>query len=165
MLFRSCFIASTVGLVLLIGVSGGGSSDVIGILYGLGAALLYGTVVLLNKKTSEIDGIVRTWLQFVAAAVVLTPYVALTEGFHLVGLDSLSMLNMLLIGIVHTSIMYVLYFTALGYLKGQQAAILSYIDPAVSVLISLFVLLEPVTGAQLLEIGRASCRERVYVPG
>ena len=145
-----CFIASTIGLVLLIGVSGSGSNDFIGILYGLGAAILYGTVVLLNKKTSEVDSIVRTWIQFVAAAIVLIPYVYFTTGFHLGGLDTLSIMNTLIIGIVHTSIMYVLYFTALGHLRGQQAAILSYIDPAISVFLSLTFLMESVTLWQLV---------------
>ena len=43
-----CFIMSTLGLVLVIGVSrGGSSSDLIGILFGLGAAVFYASVVLL----------------------------------------------------------------------------------------------------------------------
>ena len=41
-------------------------------------------------------------------------------------------------------------FSALRTLPGQEAAILSYIDPLVAVVISLTVLGEPVTGLQLL---------------
>ena len=42
-----CFIMSTVGLVMIIGVNGfgQGSSDVTGILFGLGAAAFYATVI------------------------------------------------------------------------------------------------------------------------
>lgn len=55
-----CFLASTAGIVLIIGVSGGGSDDMVGILYGLAAALLYATVVMFNKATGKVDGISRT---------------------------------------------------------------------------------------------------------
>ena len=46
-----CFVFSTAGLALVIGITdlGKGSSDLTGILFGLGAAVLYATVVLLNK--------------------------------------------------------------------------------------------------------------------
>ncbi len=145
-----CFLASTAGLVLIIGVSGGGSADFIGLLFGLGAALLYAVVVLLNKKAGDIDGITRTWIQFASAALVLTPYVALTGGFHLASLSGSGWCNLLILGLFHTGIVYVLYFTSLSNLDGQNAAILSYIDPAVSVLVSVFFLREPITWLQLL---------------
>ena len=46
-----CFIMSTLGLVLLTGIGnmGRGSQDLIGIMFGLGAAVFYATVILLNK--------------------------------------------------------------------------------------------------------------------
>ncbi len=145
-----CFLASTAGLVLIIGVSRGGTSDSIGLLFGLGAALLYAVVVLLNKKAGAIDGITRTWIQFASAALVLTPYVALTGGFRLASLHTGGWINLLILGLFHTGIMYALYFTSLSSLDGQNAAILSYIDPAVSVLVSVFFLREPITALQLL---------------
>ncbi len=145
-----CFAASTAGLVLIIGVSGGGSSDLTGLFLGLGAALLYCFVVLLNKKLDSIDGITRTWIQFASAVVVLTPYVALSGGFHLNELNRSAWINLLILGIVHTGIIYVLYFSALSHLDGQQTAILSYIDPFVSVLVSVFFLQESITALQLL---------------
>lgn len=64
-----CFIMSTLGLVLVIGVSrGGSSSDLIGILFGLGAAVFYASVVLLNKSIRHVSGINRTFFQFLAAS-------------------------------------------------------------------------------------------------
>ena len=56
-----CFVMSTLGLVLVIGVSrGGGSRDLIGILFGLGAAVFYASVVLFNKSIRHVSGINRT---------------------------------------------------------------------------------------------------------
>lgn len=144
-----CFAASTAGLVLIIGVSGGGSSDLIGILYGLGAAVLYAVVITLNKVTTGIDGITRTWLQFIAAILVVLPYVWVTCGFHFGGLDAKGLACMLIIGVVHTGLMYCLYFSSLTRLRGQQAAILSYIDPLVAVLLSVLWLGEAISPLQL----------------
>jgi len=144
-----CFLASTAGLVLIIGVSSGGGNDLVGILYGLGAALLYAIVVLFNKSLGEIHGIVRTWLQFASAVLVLGPYVYYTCGFQVAGLSSSGLVNLLIVGVFHTGVIYYLYFSSLAVLKGQQAAILSYIDPLVAVIVSVFILGESITILQL----------------
>ena len=70
-----CFVGSTAGLVLITGIGdlGGSSSHFTGILFGLGAAALYATVVLLNKFIKKVEGIHRTFLQFLAAILVLVP--------------------------------------------------------------------------------------------
>ena len=44
-----CFVMATAGLVLITGTAGGGSQDLLGILFGLGAACFYAAVMLLNK--------------------------------------------------------------------------------------------------------------------
>ena len=43
-----------------------------------------------------------------------------------------------------------MYFSALKELKGQEIAILSYLDPLVAVAISFFILGEPMTIWQML---------------
>jgi drug/metabolite transporter (DMT)-like permease len=146
----ACFIGSTAGLVLIIGVSSGGTKDMIGILLGLGAAILYATVILLNKSMKDIDGITRTIFQLAAAVVVLFPYVFGTGGFHIQELNSLGLINLLTVGIVHTGIVYVLYFSSLSELTGQEASVLSYLDPLFAILISILWLGESITQTQLL---------------
>ena len=145
-----CFLGSTAGLVLIVGLRGGGSRDLTGLLFGLMAAVLYAAVILCNKKTAHVDGVVRTWVQLLAAALVITPYVAVTGGFHIASLNAVGWANLLVIGAGFTGILYAVYFSAVGRLPGQQAAILSYIDPAVSVLVSVFWLREPITALQIL---------------
>ena len=137
-----CFLMSTVGLVMITGlgdVSVGGS-NLIGILFGLGAAAFYATVILLNKFIKNTQGIHRTFLQFLAAILVLIPYVAVTGGVTLGRLDGLGWGCLVIVGIVHTGVTYCMYFSSLKELPGQKAAILSYIDPLVAVLISVLVL-------------------------
>ena len=123
----------------------GGGQDLIGILFGLGAAVFYATVVLLNKFIKKVEGIHRTFLQFLAAIVILIPYVLSTSGITLGTLTGKGWINLLIVGLVHTGITYCLYFSSLKELPGQKAAILSYIDPLVAVLISVTVLGESMT--------------------
>lgn len=147
-----CFVMSTIGLIMITGLgdAGKGSKDIIGILFSLGAAVLYAGVVLLNKFIKNIAGIHRTFLQFLAAIVVLIPYVTTTSGVTLSGLDSTGWICLLIVGIVHTGVTYCMYFSALGDLPGQKAALLSYIDPLVAVVVSVTVLGEEMQPLQLL---------------
>ena len=141
-----CFIMSTVGLVMITGIGElDGSSHLTGILFGLGAAVFYASVVLLNKFIRNVAGIHRTFLQFLAALLVLVPYVLLTSGVTLDKMTAMGGINLLVVGLIHTGVTYCLYFSSLKELPGQRAAILSYIDPLVAVLISVVVLKEPMT--------------------
>lgn len=161
-----CFLLSTAGVALIIGLSGfgQGQNDGIGILFGLGAACLYASVVLINKFVKEITGLQRTFWQFAAAVVVMIPYVAFTEGFHVMELSGEGIIRVLIVGLVHTGVAYLLYFTALKDVRGQEASILSYVDPFVAVLCSIFILGEEFSLIQavggILILGGAIWNER-----
>lgn len=146
-----CFVMSALGIVLITGVGElRGGTDVLGILFGLGAAVFYAAVILLNKSIRSVAGIQRTFLQFLAALLILAPYVAATGGLTLGALDARGWVCLAVVGFFHTGVTYCLYFSALRELSGQEVALLSYIDPLVAVLISVTVLGEPITAAQLL---------------
>ena len=147
-----CFCMSTIGVVLIIGVSGfsGSGSDVTGIFLGLGAAVFYASVTLLNKFIKNVTGIHRTFLQLTAAIVILIPYVICTGGLGLDRLDGAGWANLMVVGLIHTGITYCMYFSAIKDMKGQQAAILSYIDPLVAVIVSVAVLGESISALQML---------------
>ena len=142
-----CFVMATAGVVLITGVGGLGGSDLKGIALGLSAAVFYASVILLNKRIRTVDGINRTFIQFIAAAAVLLPYTA-AGGFHLMSLDFAGTLNLLAVGFIHTGVTYCLYFSSVTGLTGQQAAVLSYIDPLVAVVMSVTVLGESITPLQ-----------------
>lgn len=146
-----CFGASTLGVVLIVGVSGvGGGNHLAGILLALGAAVLYATVVLFNKGIKGVEGIPRTFLQFCAAALVLTPYVALTGGFEVGTIDLTGLGFLLAVGIIHSGLAYCLYFSSLRHLRGQEASLLSYADPLLAVILSVTLLSEPITPWQIV---------------
>ena len=147
-----CFLMSTIGIVMITGIGNieKSGTDLIGILFGLGAAVFYATVILINKFIKNVTGIHRTLLQFFSAIVLLVPYVAMTSGSNLGTLDTKGWICLLIVGLFHTGVTYCLYFSALKDLSGQEAAILSYIDPLVAVIISVAILGEPLTLPQAI---------------
>lgn len=146
-----CFVMSTLGLVMITGITEiRGENDLIGILFGVGAAVFYAAVILLNKFIKNVEGIHRTFLQFLSAIVVLIPYVTLTGGMTLGALNGVGWMNLLIVGLIHTGVTYCMYFSSLKELPGQKAAILSYMDPLVAVLISVFLLGEAMTPGQAI---------------
>lgn len=147
-----CFAMATFGLTLVIGITnlGRGGNDAIGIAFGLGAAALYATVILLNKYIKGVSGIHRTFLQFLAAIGVLIPYVGFTGGVNLQGLDFPGWVCLLVVGLLHTGVTYCLYFSSVKEIPGQEAAILSYVDPLIAVIIGIVILKEPLTWQQFL---------------
>ena len=147
-----CFVFATLGLVLVIGVDGlqGGGTDVLGVLFGLGAAAFYAAVIVLNKLIRSVAGLERTLLQFLAAILTLIPYVAVTGGVSFGGMDGRGWLCLLIVGFFHTGVTYWMYFSSMRELPGQEVALLSYIDPLVAVILSVTVLGESMTALQCI---------------
>lgn len=147
-----CFLMATVGIVMVIHVGGSqqSKSNFIGIAYGLGAASLYATVIILNKYIKSVSGIDRTLIQFIAAIIILIPYLLLTTGIHINKLGSWGLLNLMILGIVHTGITYCFYFSSLKDLKGQEAALFSYIDPLIAIIVSITILNETMAMSQVI---------------
>ena len=119
--------------------------DIRGIAFGLGAAALYAAVIILNKKVVVEDIYAKTVIQLAGAALVMIPYVLLTEGVPELTLTAADIGMVLLVGIVHTGITYALYFGSMQRLKAQTVAVMSYIDPVFALLLSAAVLHESLT--------------------
>ena len=147
-----CFAMSTLGLALIVNVfeASPDAGDSLGIFYGLLAAVFYAAFIILNKYIKTVGSMERSFYQFGIAAVVILPYTALGDGFHLFSLDVSGWSALAVICLIHTVIMHYAYFQSLGQLTGQEVAILGYVDPLVAVLISYFLLHEPLTVSQAL---------------
>lgn len=144
----ACAAAAIIGMLFVSGVLSGGIGqvrDIRGILFGLGAAALYAAVIILNKKVVVEDIYAKTVIQLAGAALVMIPYVLLTEGVPELTLTAADIGMVLLVGIVHTGITYALYFGSMQRLKAQTVAVMSYIDPVFALLLSAAVLHESLT--------------------
>lgn len=141
-----CVIVALIGMVL---VSGAGQetemNNLTGVYFGLGAAVLYASIIILNKKFSSIAAYDKTIMQLGIASIVLLPYVWATEDISAMTLSPLGMELLLFLGIIHTGFAYTLYSGSLPCLRGQTIALLSYLDPIFAVFLSAFVLHEPLS--------------------
>lgn len=146
----ACTAAALAGMFLVSGAAGEGlpqGNALRGILYGLGAAVLYAAVVIINKMIRDIDPYIKTILQLGSAAVCLLPYLIGAGLFTGVSLEGSSVLMLLIVGLVHTGIAYTLYFGSTDGLRAQTIALFSYIDPVSALLLSMIFLHEPMTAA------------------
>lgn len=143
-----CVLLALVGAVCISGViqngmaGGAAYENGRGILFGLGAACLYATVMLLNKKLRDISSYDRTVVQLGVSAAIIIPYVLITEEVTALAWSPSVILLLVLVGILHTGIAYTLYFGSMKGLRAQTVAIFSYLDPVVAILLSALVLRE-----------------------
>ena len=147
-----CLIIAVVGLILIVGAFEfkKDSNNLIGIILSLLAACLYAVVILINKKINFVDGIQRTFFQFLSLAIILLPYTLFTTGFNVFKLSLTNLLWLLLLGVVHTGIAYCMYFTSIKDMSGQKISILSFIDPVTSIMLAFFIFNDQLTGFQLV---------------
>lgn len=142
-----CVAVAVVGIVFVSGIIKGGIQDISeisGVLLALSGAVFYASVVIINKKLTDVPTYDKTTVQLISAAVVIIPYILLTEDVTKIKFDAKSVIMLVIMGIVHTGIAYVLYFGSIGSLNAQTIAIMSYIDPIVAVALSFFLLHEPI---------------------
>lgn len=150
-----CVAVCVAGMLLVTGVAEGDAptgSEIRGIMMGLAAAVLYSTVVLMNKKMPSMDAYEKTIVQLIGAAVIMVPYILVTEDVTAPSLDGRGALMLFIVAAVHTGIAYALYFGCMDDLKAQTVAIFSYVDPIVAVLLSAFVLGEPLSALGVLGV-------------
>lgn len=148
-----CVLVALAGMVCVSGVLGTSAptrAEITGILLGVGAAALYATVVLMNKKLTGISGNDRTVVQLGLSALVVLPYILLTENVTSLQIDLTGALLLLVVAVVHTGIAYALYFGSMKYLETHTLAIFSYIDPIAAILLSALLLKEPLGAAGIV---------------
>lgn len=162
-----CTAVALVGMIFVSGVLQNGVPEITelkGILFGLGAAILYAGIMLINKKIQGISAYDKTIVQLGISAIVILPYCLWAEEITALPFSGKVLFMLILVGVLHTGITYFLYFGAMGQLDAQTVAIISYIDPVVAVLISIFVLREGmdiggIVGAVLI-LGAALLKNR-----
>lgn len=139
-----CVFTALGGMVLVSGVLGSSfdKGEIPGLLLGFGAASLYASVVMMNRKLAALSAYEKTTVQLIAAAVTVLPYVIFTVDFSDIEFAPLPLLMLGVVAVFHTGVAYAVYFGAINHIKAQSAAIMSYIDPVVAVLLSVFVLKE-----------------------
>lgn len=140
-----CVLAALIGIILVSGVTEGGSGNPLGIVFGLSAAVCFVIIVICNRNLKDISSYDRSIVQLALSAVTILPYFIIHNlGKELyVSLGSIPIV--LILGLLHTGVAYCLYFSGMATLPVQTVAVLGYIEPVVAVLCSAIFLAEPMT--------------------
>ena len=139
-----CLITALVGMLFVSGVfeQGGGEIQLKGIVFGLVAAAFYASVMLINKRMTEIPAMDKTYIQLFCAAAVVGVYNIFAVDFTTLSTDITHIALLLFVGVFHTGFAYTLYFGSMKNMKAQSIAILSYIDPVFALVLSAVILKE-----------------------
>lgn len=139
-----CALVALCGMIPVSGIlSADCAADIGGILFGVGAALLYTGVVVLNKKLGGVSDTDRSLVQLAAAGIVTAPYALLTQDITALSITATQLLLLLVVCVIHTGLAYMLYLSSVNELPAQTVAIFSYIDPITAILLSALLLHEP----------------------
>ena len=113
-------------------------------IYGLLAAICFVAIVLCNKQLKDIKPLDKTVVQLFVSFLTVLPYVLINNSIP-TSLDRESILIILMLGIVHTGIAYILYFGSIDTLPAHKVAVLGYIEPVLSIIIGVVVFNEPLS--------------------
>ncbi|WP_326098373.1 DMT family transporter [Paenibacillus lautus] len=122
----------------------------LGIGYGLIAAGFYAVLTMTNKFIRGLDGLTIPLLQLGLSVLLLFPLVLFTDGFNFPSLTWRPIFVMLLLGVLHGGIGFYMFFAGMKGLKAQSIAVLSYVDPLTSLMISALIIREGMTMQQLI---------------
>lgn len=145
-----CTLFALLGAVLISGVLGGSGANLTAVFYGLLAAVLYASIMILNKKMKGLSGLELTFFQLTVATCVMLPYVLITENLVNLLWTPQSMSLLLIVGIIHTGLVYQLFFSAMNQLPAQTSSLLSYIDPITAIFLSAWLLQEKLSPIQVM---------------
>ena len=138
-----CVVAAFAGIVLVSGFWNGNVGKLSGVFMGLMAAVCFVVIVICNRKIHGIDSLDKTVIQLGISAVTVLPYVLIKNAGASLDWNMRSVAILLLLGIVHTGVAYIFYFSGMSTLPVQTVAVLGYLEPVVSVLCSTVFLKEP----------------------
>jgi drug/metabolite transporter (DMT)-like permease len=127
------------GLMLVLRLSEAGGADgrayLSGLMLGLGAAALYGVTAIIVKRLKHIPPQVLALVQVTLGAVMLLPM----ADFDALPAAPLQWGYLVALGLIHTCLMYILMYSAIQKLPTTSTAALSFIYPAVAILLDFMV--------------------------
>ena len=127
-----------------------GSDYVIGLCAAMGAAILYAIATMITKELKQIRPHLIALIQVSIGIILLWPFASF------VMLDDVSTAQwgyLLVLGGIHTCFMYILMYSAFQKLPTTIIAVMSFIYPAVAILVDYFIYDISLSIAQFLGIG------------
>ena len=133
-----------VGIAVLLGLDVGGAAWV-----PLAAVALtvigYGTApMIVTRKLGDVDGVAASSVALLVTAIVYAPF-ALTRLDQVAEAPGSALLSVAVLGVVCTAVALSLFFALIREVGPQRALVITFLNPAVAVLLGVLLLDEPFT--------------------
>lgn len=143
------FLIGFAGIVLVNGEVSGSAPDSRGLSCGLMSAVMYSLMVMLNKKSREVQGLENAVIQLIVSFLTVAVFVAFWTGMKL-HVQSADWPWIAVLGLLNTGVGCYLYFSSIGLLPVQTVAICGYLEPLSAVVLAVVILHEAMTPVQML---------------
>ncbi|PKL03746.1 MAG: EamA family transporter [Synergistetes bacterium HGW-Synergistetes-1] len=143
---------SFLGLFMIVGQNLSEGYGYLGMALSAVSGMLYATIILINRSIrSRVDNQTGTFVQISAAMIVLLPFV-LAEGNILTvrDLDAAAVIYTILLGVLHTGIVYTIFFSLTTQMKYLEIVLYSYLEPLFGILFSVIFIGEKLTVLQII---------------
>ena len=140
------------GLFMIVGQNLSEGYGYLGMALSAVSGMLYATIILINRSIrSRVDNQTGTFVQISAAMIVLLPFV-LAEGNILTvrDLDAAAVIYTILLGVLHTGIVYTIFFSLTTQMKSLEIVLYSYLEPLFGILFSVIFIGEKLTVLQII---------------
>ncbi|MEI6856096.1 EamA family transporter [Psychrilyobacter sp.] len=121
---------SGVILMTFMGSQKGSNFSMVGVGYGLIAAFFYALVTISVKKLKDVPSYKISLFQMGISSLIFLPAIRYMKKFN-----TMSLILMVIVGVIHTCIALNLYFEGIKRIKVQHVGVLSYIDPLGAVIL------------------------------
>ncbi|MFD4707503.1 DMT family transporter [Gottfriedia sp. NPDC058432] len=128
-------LSSFIGSILLSGINSDFTLDKFlssGVIWAFLAAIFYGLLMIVNKGITQTSSYFTTLLQTTLGFLLLIPFVKF-DSFQNLHLENWTFI--LIIGFVHTGVIYALFFGNIRFLPSNMIAVLTFLDPAVAIVL------------------------------
>lgn len=136
-----CLLLAMIGVYFIMDNPLFGTTQYIGVVFALVAAIIYASVVSVNKFLSDVPVFEKVGIQLLSAGMFIAPYVAIQNNFSFSYTND-QWFTLLMLGVLHTGVAYTFVYIAITRLKSSTIAIISYVDPLSAVLFSFLLLQE-----------------------
>jgi drug/metabolite transporter (DMT)-like permease len=133
-----------VGIAVLLGLDVSGAQ--LGPLLAVGLTVIgYGTApIIASRKLGDVPGVAASSIALTVTAVIYAPF-ALPRVGAVATASSSALLSLLALGVVCTALALALFFALIREVGPQRALVITFVNPAVAVLLGVLLLGEPFT--------------------
>ncbi|MFC6386496.1 DMT family transporter [Sporolactobacillus kofuensis] len=132
-------VLAFVGTVLISGITINdltSGKSITGPLYALAASLLYAFVIITGKYIKHASPYLVTIIQTSIGVIMLLPFVHYSYFDHL---TAANWFYSIFTGVVHTGIVYLLFYGSIRSLRTPVISALTYLDPLVAILLDVLI--------------------------